>query len=97
MYFLQRLKRLISFLLAVILSVSLINIPTYADNDVVKIWPRLIIFANKDFTVFGKTHHTMSYYQEGTSPGAQPTFCLEPGKNCRMDRRRLTEYILLWG
>ncbi len=80
MHLLRRLKRTISFLLAVAMSAALFNIPTYADSDTVKIWPRLIIFANKDFTVFGKTHHTMSYYQEGTSPGAQPTFCLEPGK-----------------
>ena len=80
MNFLRRLKRPISFLLAVFLSVSLCYIPVYAENDSVKIWPRLTIFANKNFTVFGKTHYSMNYYQEGLSQEAQPTFCLEPGK-----------------
>lgn len=80
MYYLRRLKRPIAFMMAVILIGLLFNIPIFADDDMIKIWPRTIIFTNKDFTVFGKTHHTMSYYQEGLGLGAQPTFCLEPGR-----------------
>ena len=81
MQYLRRFKRSISFLLAMIIfSASVFYIPSYADDGTIEIWPRQIIFANKNFTVFGKTHHMMSYYQEGVSPNAQPTFCLEPGK-----------------
>ena len=75
----NKLKRLIAFLLAIILSTSMIYIPSYAENAIPLI-RRVNIFEGRNLTIFGKTHYSMGYYQESTDQGAYPTFCLEPGK-----------------
>lgn len=72
------LRRQIAFLLAVTISI-ITFVPSYA-ADVSKIYRRLNIFEDRKLSVFGKTHFSMGYYQEGLETNAPPTFCLEPGK-----------------
>lgn len=72
------LRRQIAFLLAVTISI-ITFVPSYA-ADVSKIYRRLNIFEDRKLSVFGKTHFSMGYYQEGLEANAPPTFCLEPGK-----------------
>ncbi|MBS6953510.1 MAG: SrtB family sortase [Enterocloster asparagiformis] len=79
MKILKRLKRSVCFLLALMLALSTLNVPSYAEESTL-INPRNIIFKDKNLTIFGKTHHQMTYYQEGNTLGSQPTFCLQPGK-----------------
>ena len=79
MKFFWKLKRLLAFLLAFILSISVTYIPSYA-NSAVPLIRRVNIFEGKEIVIFGKKHNSMGYYQESTDQGAYPTFCLEPGK-----------------
>ena len=72
-------KRVLSLVLAAVMCISLISVPAYADGSIPLI-RRANIFSNRTLTVFGKTHYSMGYYQEGLESGAMPTFCLEPGK-----------------
>ena len=72
------LKRQIAFLLAIVISITTF-VPSYA-AEVSKIYRRMNIFEDRNLSVFGKTHYSMGYYQEGLEANAYPTFCLEPGK-----------------
>lgn len=81
---LKKLKRPLSLWLAVILIFTSISFSSSAGvptDKVAEIVPRFPIFQGKTLTVFGKTHHSMSFYQVENDPSiVAATFCLEPGK-----------------
>lgn len=73
------LERSLAFLLACLLCFSSLNVLALA-ADATNIYRRLNIFEGKTLNVFGKTHNSMGYYQEGLAADAMPTLCLEPGR-----------------
>ena len=68
-------------MLALVLMLSSISQSvSVADTGQVINYPSLPIFKGKSFNAFGKTHHSMNYYQVGLVDGAVPAFCIEEGK-----------------
>lgn len=77
----KRLKRPFVLILAFVLLLSSISQSvSAADTGQVINYPSLPIFKGKSFNAFGKTHHSMNYYQVGLVDGAVPAFCIEEGK-----------------
>ena len=73
----KRLKRPFVLILAFVLLLSSISQSvSAADTGQVINYPSLPIFKGKSFNAFGKTHHSMNYYQVGLVDGAVPAFCI---------------------
>lgn len=81
---LKKLKRPLYLWLAVILiftSISFSSTAGVPTDKVANIQPRYHVFQGKTLNVFGKTHHSMNFYQVENDPSiVAATFCLEPGK-----------------
>lgn len=88
-------KRFILLFMAAVIAMTSIPIPAAAkekSGNKATMVMRYNLFQNKEFTLYGHTHRSMTYYMVGMEDGSVPAFCLQPGR--RLPNFTQSEYEL---
>lgn len=88
-------KRFILLFMAAAIAMTSIPIPAAAKEkggNKATMVMRYNLFQNKEFTLYGHTHRSMTYYMVGMEDGSVPAFCLQPGR--RLPNFTQSEYEL---
>ena len=76
----SRIKRVLAGMLAAVLMVHAIPVSTAAEEQTMEFIIRGDAFQNKDFSLYGHHHRSITCYYVNPVDFHVPAFCLEPGK-----------------